>query len=57
MTMTVHNATDAKLSGILQEASLKKSRQWFGRRTGQGCPVFVAEDKADGSALGFSQCY
>jgi len=70
MPVTVRDATESDLSAILgiynqvirtsaavyteQETTLQDRRAWLAQRTGQGYPVLVAEDSADGSVLGFA---
>jgi L-amino acid N-acyltransferase len=70
MPATVRDATEADLSGILaiynevirtsaavcteHETTLEDRRAWLEQRTGQGYPVLVAVDPADGSVLGFA---
>jgi len=70
MPAAVRDATEADLAGILaiynevirtsaavyteQEATFEDRKAWFAQRTGQGYPVLVAHDPADGSVLGFA---
>lgn len=70
MQVAVRDGTETDLSGILsihneavrtsaavyteQEATLADRRAWFAQRTGQGYPVLVAEDPADGAVIGFA---
>ncbi len=70
MQATIRDATEADLTAILaiyneairastavytdQEASLTDRQAWFAQRAGQGYPVLVATDPADGAVLGFA---
>lgn len=70
MPTIIRDATGADLPGILaiynevirtssavyteQEATLKDRQAWLVARTGQGYPVLVAADPADGSVLGYA---
>ena len=70
MPTIIRDATGADLPGILaiyneairtssavyteQKATLKDRQAWLVARTGQGYPVLVAADPADGSVLGYA---